>query len=39
MPFIYTITKLYEDSLTCGCGSTDSVRYDLRANKVDLSLH
>jgi hypothetical protein len=35
---MYITTKLFEDSLTCGCDSTDSVRYHLRANKVDLSL-
>jgi hypothetical protein len=39
MPFIYITTKLFEDSLICGCDSTDSVRYHLRANKVVLSLN
>jgi hypothetical protein len=29
--------KVLEDSLTCGCDTTDSMRYHLRANKVDLS--
>jgi hypothetical protein len=38
MPFIYIITELFEDLFTCGCDTTDSVRYHLRANKVDLSL-
>ena len=38
MSFIYFITKGFEDSLTCGCDTTDSVRYHLRANKIDLSL-
>jgi hypothetical protein len=30
--------KNFEDSLTCGCDSTDSVRYHLRAKKKDLSI-
>jgi len=38
MSFIYLITKGFEDSLACGCNKTDSVRYHLRANKIDLSL-
>ena len=38
MSLIYLITKGFEDSLTCGCDTTDSVRYHLRANKIDLSL-
>jgi hypothetical protein len=38
MSFIYLITKGFEDSFTCGCDTTDSVRYLLRANKIDLSL-
>ena len=38
MSFIYLITKGFEDSFTCGCDTTDSVRYHLRANKIDLSL-
>ena len=38
MSFIYLITKGLEDSFTCGCDTTDSVRYHLRANKIDLSL-
>jgi hypothetical protein len=38
MPFIYITPKVFEDSLTCGCDKSDSVRYHLRANKVDLSL-
>jgi hypothetical protein len=38
MSFIYLITKGFEDSFTCGCDTTDPVRYHLRANKIDLSL-
>jgi hypothetical protein len=38
MSFIYLIRKGFEDSFTCGCDTTDSVRYHLRANKIDLSL-
>ena len=39
MPFIYITTKAFEDSLTYGCGTTDSVRYHLCGIKVDLSLN
>ena len=39
MPFIYITTKVYEDSLAYGCGTTDSVHYHLRGIKVDLSLN
>jgi hypothetical protein len=38
MSFIYLILKGFEDSFTCGCDTTDSVRYHLRAKKIDLSL-
>ena len=34
MSFIYLIAKGFEDSFTCGCDTTDSVRYHLRANKL-----
>jgi hypothetical protein len=35
--FIFT-TIYFEDSFTCGYDTTGSVRYHLRANKIDLSL-
>ena len=36
---LFTFTFIcFEDSFTCGCDTTDSVRYHLRANKIDLSL-
>ena len=36
---LFTFTTIcFEDSSTCGCDTTDSVRYHLRANKIDLSL-
>ena len=38
MPFIYITTKVFEDSLSYSCDTTDSVHYHLRANKIDLSL-
>ena len=38
MSFICLITNGFEDACTCGCDKTDSVRYHLRANKIDLSL-
>jgi hypothetical protein len=37
MPFIYMTIKKNEDSLTCGSDETDSMRYHLRANKIDFS--
>ena len=33
---MYITTKVYEDSLSYGCGTTDSVRYHLRGIKFDL---
>jgi hypothetical protein len=36
---MYLIIKGFGDSFACGCDTTDSVRYHLRANKIDLSLN